>query len=169
MESLLNAAALICGAFVTLSPRAVPNTLGELSSLAARAVQRGLGCSGTKAFHRDSTVGFTELVPSQLQTISHVRTWKIIETRLVLTASGPHVNLALMWSLSLKGWWIEFLFGCQNCPFHYFLAVAVGTLGLWYYCYPGLLAAISSDNFTSISNFAPFTPHCYDQETGTRV
>lgn len=122
-----------------------------------------------KAFHRDSTVGFTELVLNQLQTISHVRTWEIIETRLVLTASGPHVNLALMWSLSLKGWWIEFLFGYQKCPFHYFLAVAVGTLGLWYYCYPGLLAAISSDNFTSISNFAPFTPHFYYQETGTRV
>lgn len=72
-----------------------------------------------------------ELVPSQPQSrIFDVRICKIIETRLVLTASGPHVNLALMWSLSLKTSELEFCLDVRTVLFITSLLLIVGPSGI---------------------------------------
>lgn len=61
----LNAAPLVCAAFVTLSPEQFP-TQKEISATWLPGTCRGAWAAlASKAFHRDSPVGFTGLVPNQ--------------------------------------------------------------------------------------------------------
>lgn len=178
MKPLCDAAHLVCAALATLSPERFPPRWRAarlpVTWLPGTCVAAWAALA-SEAFHRNSSIG-VYWTGSKSATDHHLWCQDLQNhwNKVGLAASGPHVNLALMWSVSLKGGWTGFLFRCQNCPFHYFPAAdcwpmrTTSTVTL--HCYLGLLAPISNklrfwecpefDNLTSLSNFAPFMFLC---------